>query len=255
MKNIAIIGAGVSGLRAALGLSGTHRITLFEKSPSVGGRVASRRFGDHSINHGASQFDGSELLAGDLYAERLSKQLSFTGAATELPKGMRDILLGHPHLSVYFKTKVSRIFSDLSLQLESGEIKSFDHIIITAPVPQAREMLDEFILPEITYSKQISFIGVQNDGPVKRMLSEEDSELFFDESEDKIRHHAERVFGNCADLDLKKWRYSRVVKGYTEYFYEHKRDIFICGDAFDPQEKFHLGSAWRSGLMMARRVL
>ena len=255
MKNIAIIGAGISGLRAALGLCGTHKISLFEKSPSVGGRLATRRFGDHFINHGASQFDGSEYLSGDFYAARLTNQLSFMGPATELPKGMRDILLPHTHLSVYFKTKVSRVFNDLSVRLESGEIHSFDQIIVTAPVPQVREMLGELILPEISYTKQISFIGIQNHEPVKLMLSEEDSELLFEESEEKIRLHAERIFGSISDLDLKKWRYSRVHRGHKDYFYEHTKDILICGDAFDPQQQFHLGSAWRSGLMTARRVL
>ncbi len=255
MKNIAIIGAGISGLRAALGLSGSHRITLFEKSPSVGGRLATRRYGDYYINHGASQFDGHENLSGDLYAERFTKHLKLKDAATELPKAMRDILLGHPHFTIHFKARVTRIFDDLSLQLENGEIKSFDQIIITAPVPQAREMLNELILPEVTYTKQISYIGIQDDEPVKLMLSEQDSELIFDETDEKIRMHADRLFGSTTDLDLKKWRYSRVLKGHKDYFYEHSKDILICGDAFDPQQQFHLGSAWRSGLMTARRVL
>jgi predicted NAD/FAD-dependent oxidoreductase len=255
MKNIAIIGAGISGLRAALELCGTHKISLYEKSPSVGGRLASRRFGQISINHGASTFTGLEYLAGDAFADRFKDQLSLNGPATDLPKGMRDILLAHSNLSVHFKTKVSRINRDLSLELETGEVLSFDHIIITAPVPQVREMLGEILLPEISYTKQISFIGIVNDSPVKCMLTEQDSEKFFEASEQSIRLHADKIFGSTVGLDVKKWRYSRVLNGHKDYFYEPTKNIHVCGDAFDPHQNFHLGSAWRSGVMTARRVL
>ncbi len=40
MKNIAIIGSGISGLTAAYLLSKTHRVTVFEKSAVIGGHTA-----------------------------------------------------------------------------------------------------------------------------------------------------------------------------------------------------------------------
>ena len=255
MKKIAIIGTGISGLRAAFELAGNHEVSLFEKSSSVGGRIATRRFENTSINHGASNFDGIELLEGDPLAQKLKEHLSLLGAATELPKAMRDLLQPRPKLSFHFKTKISHVNKDLTIEIENGETLGFDEVIITAPVPQARELLREKILPEITYTKQISFIGMNDSGPVKWMLSEDDSDKIFDESEETIRAHADRIFGSTAGLDCKKWRYSRVHKGYPNYFFEHTNNIFICGDAFNPQQTFHLGSAWRSGLMTARRVL
>ena len=40
MKNIAIVGAGLSGLTSAYLLSKKHRVTMFEKNPSIGGHTA-----------------------------------------------------------------------------------------------------------------------------------------------------------------------------------------------------------------------
>ncbi len=40
MKNIAIIGSGISGLTAAYLLSKKHRVTVFEKNSSIGGHTA-----------------------------------------------------------------------------------------------------------------------------------------------------------------------------------------------------------------------
>lgn len=255
MKKIAIIGAGISGLRAALELVGTHDISMFEKSPSVGGRVATRRFESTHINHGAASFDGFELLQGDAIADQLKEQLTLSGAATELPKAMRDLLLGGKNFSFRLKTKISRVNKDLTIEVENGEPEKFDRIIITAPVPQACEVLGVSILPEVSYTKQISFIGMGPDGPVKWMMTEDDSDRLFDESEETIRLSADKFFGSTAGLDLKKWRYSRVIQGFNDYFFEHEENIFICGDAFSPHQEFHLGSAWRSGFMTARRVL
>lgn len=254
MRNIAIIGAGISGLRAALELSGKHHITLFEKSPSVGGRLATRRIGDIPVNHGAEMFHGMEHLVNDPFAEKFRNYLPLSGAATDLPKAMRDYLLRNPQVKMPFNSKVIDA-SKNNLQLENGDLQSFDRIIITAPIPQVRLILKESILSEVTYSKQILFIGTSENEAVKISLSEEDSERIFEESDEIIRRHADFLIGENSDLDLKKWRYSRVKKGHKGFFYQFTPEILICGDAFDPEEKFNLGSAWKSGLMAARSIL
>ena len=66
MKNIAIIGAGMTGLSLAYNLQ-EHNITIFDKSWRPGGRVSTRKHDhllfDHgahyiSLNHNVSQLRG-----------------------------------------------------------------------------------------------------------------------------------------------------------------------------------------------------
>ncbi len=256
MKSIAIVGAGIAGLRAGLELSKIHKVTLYEKSPSVGGRVASRRFGSAVVNHGAANFDGMDYLENDSLAEKFRSEFDFTEAATKLPKAMRDMLLESPNLSVHFNSKISSISYQCELKNESGLENSYDAVIITAPIPQVRELLGIQILPGIYYSKQILFIGTENDMPVRLELPGEFSEDFFEEEEELIRKRAEDLFSySLSGLFLKKWRYSRVLNGSKNYFYQHNPKIIIAGDAFDPGGHHHLGASWISGLMAARNFL
>lgn len=56
MINIAIIGAGLSGLTAANILKDHANITIFEKSRSVSGRMSTRRAEPYFFDHGAQYF-------------------------------------------------------------------------------------------------------------------------------------------------------------------------------------------------------
>ena len=53
---IAVVGAGLSGLVVAHGLSREHDVTVFEKSHGVGGRIATRYAGGCEFDHGAQFF-------------------------------------------------------------------------------------------------------------------------------------------------------------------------------------------------------
>lgn len=55
-QNIAIIGAGLSGLIAAHALKTDYNVTLFDKSRGVGGRMSTRYAGDYEFDHGAQYF-------------------------------------------------------------------------------------------------------------------------------------------------------------------------------------------------------
>ena len=57
MMRIAVLGAGISGLVCARALAqGGHHVTVWEKSRSLGGRCATRKFGDHVVDHGVQYF-------------------------------------------------------------------------------------------------------------------------------------------------------------------------------------------------------
>ncbi|MFM8654886.1 MAG: FAD-dependent oxidoreductase, partial [Verrucomicrobiota bacterium] len=55
--NIGILGAGISGLVCGRALkTAGHQVTVLEKSRSLGGRCATRKFGDHVVDHGLQYF-------------------------------------------------------------------------------------------------------------------------------------------------------------------------------------------------------
>ena len=56
MKNVAVIGAGITGATLANLLKKKVTITVFEKSRGVGGRMATRRADPFQFNHGAQYF-------------------------------------------------------------------------------------------------------------------------------------------------------------------------------------------------------
>ena len=256
MKSIAIIGAGIAGLRAGLELSKIHEVTIYEKSPSVGGRVASRRFSTDVVNHGAESFDGLDYLSHDPLLKKFHDDFDFSAAATRLPKAMRDFFLESSHSSILFNTKISRINDQGHVRSEQGNEIPYDSIIITAPLPQVRELLGENILPDITYSKQILFIGIENVKPIRLELPLELSESLFDLDELFIRKKSEELFFRSVEnLTITKWRYSRISSGSLDPYYVYNPKIIIAGDAFDPGGNHHLGAAWISGQMAARRIL
>ena len=53
---IAIIGAGISGLTAAIVLSEIADVTLYEKSRGAGGRICTRYSDPYNFDHGAQFF-------------------------------------------------------------------------------------------------------------------------------------------------------------------------------------------------------
>ena len=56
MQNVAVIGAGITGITLANLLQKKVNITVFEKSRGVGGRMATRRAEPYQFNHGTQYF-------------------------------------------------------------------------------------------------------------------------------------------------------------------------------------------------------
>ncbi|MBS4103988.1 FAD-dependent oxidoreductase, partial [Tsukamurella paurometabola] len=72
--HIGIIGAGLSGLSAALHLLGAgHQVTVVERSPQVGGRAGTERVRGHVIDPGASVLTMPELVFDALAAGGLDR--------------------------------------------------------------------------------------------------------------------------------------------------------------------------------------
>lgn len=260
MRKLAIIGTGLAGLRAGLALAQVPNVALsyFEKSPSVGGRVATRRFAGSFVNHGAPVFeDLAKVHELDPEAKKFQTELEFSREATALPKAMREHLVKEfgERVSFHFNTRVKTVTSLGVVTLEDGGQQQFDHVIITAPLPQIREMLGTAVLPQITYDKRVLFIGVNPQGPVRLELSRVWSEAHFELPDSELRTEAQQFLEqDLSGLDLKKWRYAEVRQGLAQSHYSFAPTITLAGDAFDPILQHRASAAWLSGLAAAQAL-
>lgn len=164
--DVLIIGAGMAGLCAARELRAAGReVVLLEKGRGVGGRMASRRIGDATFDHGAQFFTTR--------AERfqaLVATLQSAGAAAEWCHGFSGHEDGHVRwrgaptmnavakalageLVINTKTRVAslrRAGDFWQAETTTGEIFMARAAVLTPPVPQALALLEEVALaPEM----------------------------------------------------------------------------------------------------------
>ncbi len=174
MKNIAIIGAGLSGLVLGKRLREYANVTIFEKSRGVSGRLATRTIGDYEFDHGA-QFLTSRSKA---FKKFLAPYIE-SGYVTEwLPHVItleadrkfytrpwfEPHFVGSPAMTslckklaedqnIEFQVHISELTQgDNGWLLQAEDLKietKFDWVISTAPAPQTRELLGGFIPEEL----------------------------------------------------------------------------------------------------------
>jgi predicted NAD/FAD-dependent oxidoreductase len=173
---ILIIGAGIAGLTAAQVFKQADQpVLVLDKGRSVGGRMATRRFGGGRFDHGAQYFTGR--------SERFKKWISewqAAGVVTEWARGFamghyQPPALGHPRyrgldgmttitkylardLDVRVDTNVVSVSKDNNqwlIHTKSGKQFRGHALLLTPPVPQSLDLL---------YNGQVSLPDdVQND--------------------------------------------------------------------------------------------
>ena len=161
-RSCVVIGAGMSGLMAAHRLQEAGwSVTVLDKGRGVGGRMSTRRFDGGSFDHGAQFFTArSDEFKG------LVAGWQDAGAAEEWSRGFADAggnpnPDGHPRyrgaegmtsipkhlardLDVRTGEKVVRVDEDggtWRVATESGTEVSGDALVVTAPMPQALEIM------------------------------------------------------------------------------------------------------------------
>lgn len=147
---IGVIGGGMSGLIAARKLqSEGHDVDIIEKSRSVGGRMATRRIGEGQADHGAVYFTVRDegfnhevqqwVSAGvvkEWFADPHPKYVGVDGM-NKLAKHLAD------GLHVRLQEKVVNISAkDQGLAVIDSSEHDYDAVILTAPLPQAMELLE-----------------------------------------------------------------------------------------------------------------
>ena len=165
---VAVVGAGVAGLRAAALLSAHARVVVFEKSRGFGGRLATRREGGFSFDHGAPYFRArdpefvayvADLAARGILAPWRARFAEIDGNAIDVRASWDEAdphYVGVPGMSaigrhmaqgldVRLETRIVATQAEgagWSLVTEGGEKHGpFDALVLALPAPQAQTLL------------------------------------------------------------------------------------------------------------------
>ena len=178
---VIVVGAGLSGLTAARRIAGHgHEVTVLDKGRSSGGRCATRRIGDATLDHGAQFFTVRSAEFANITENWLS-----AGVAREWCRGFgaND---GHPrycgtngmttitkHLATGLDVRcssmvfsVERTMSHWKVNLDDGTAFDADAVVITCPIPQSMSLLanTDLGIPDgirtIEYDKTIAALVV-----------------------------------------------------------------------------------------------
>jgi renalase len=157
--DLLVIGAGMAGLCAAAACQKAGRnVVVIDKGRGLGGRMATRRMGDATFDHGA-QF----ITARDPRFAALLEEARAAGAASEWCNGFAGRSDGHPRwrgtpgmtglarflangLEVVQEKQVTAVRLDKdrwSVAMADGETWSARAVILTAPVPQSVKLLED----------------------------------------------------------------------------------------------------------------
>ncbi|MCH2179564.1 MAG: FAD-dependent oxidoreductase [Mariniblastus sp.] len=174
VPKVGIVGAGLAGLFAARTLQDHGlKVTLFDKSRGVGGRMATRRVeGQGTFDHGAQYFTAKDprfvryvesWLEQGVVAKWPDQQLGQDQKIVVLEEGKqptesspRDRFVGAPamnsickhlatNLEIHLQTRVAKILSgETGLELLGDDARSlgtFDCLLVTAPAPQSVDLV------------------------------------------------------------------------------------------------------------------
>lgn len=156
--DVLIVGTGVSGLVAARELQRAGlRVLLVDKGKGLGGRLASRRIGAASFDHGA-QF----ITARDARFAAILEDAARVGDLTEWCQGFGSSTDGHTRwrgkpamtsfakhlardLTIQTETQVSAVKqadNGYTIETITGAIYSAAAVLLTPPVPQSLALLE-----------------------------------------------------------------------------------------------------------------
>lgn len=205
--DVAVVGAGVSGLAAAWRLArGGMKCTVFEKSRGLSGRAATRRRDGHRYDHGANFFQLEDPVIADLLRNQLSAEglveipggiHTFDGAGRVFPGDpvrnavpkwtYRDgismlgkkLLEASPGVEVVRPTRIVNLGRDAAgwwvEDEEGGRHGAWKRLVLSLPSPQAAELLrasgiDDALadrLEAVAYHSQFSLILGYDAPPVR----------------------------------------------------------------------------------------
>lgn len=185
---VVVVGAGIAGLMAGQSLSNSgHDVVVVDKGRSPGGRIATRRIDDATLDHGAQFF----TVRDSLFESHVSEWIA-SGVVTEWCRGFDTTAQnndGYPrYRGVHGMTDIAKHLaqgldvrcntlafsiargatSKWQLKIDDGSVLDADAIIVTCPLPQAYVLLvtADIELPEsmlrTEYDRTICLLAVLN---------------------------------------------------------------------------------------------
>lgn len=149
--NTVVVGAGIAGLSLARVLRDAGaRLTVFEKSRGVGGRLATKRVGEAVFDQGAQYFTAREPA----FVEQVQAWRA-AGVVEPWPGGDPARYIGRPSMTAVAKalaegvdikrehkvTAVGRCGDHWCVDVEDHGCVRAERLLLTAPVPQTLAML------------------------------------------------------------------------------------------------------------------
>jgi len=185
---VVVVGAGIAGLMAAQALvKNGHYVIVVDKGRSPGGRLATRRIDDATLDHGAQFF----TVRDSLFESHVSEWIA-SGVVTEWCRGFDTTAQnndGYPryrgvrgmtdiakHLANGLDVRCNTLAFSIArgttskwqLKIDDGSVLDADAIIVTCPLPQAYALLVTagIELPEsmlrTEYDRTICLLAVLN---------------------------------------------------------------------------------------------
>ena len=163
-QNIAIVGAGISGLSAARKLIEKHNVTIFDKSRGVGGRMSTRYSEAYEFDHGAQYFTAKDKRFKMILSSETFEDVIKPWDSRAFYKKENDLIpdtggfryVSYPRMNSFAKklskglnislnSNVSSIHKDKEkwvLETADGKVyRGFDLVILALPNQQAISLM------------------------------------------------------------------------------------------------------------------
>jgi predicted NAD/FAD-dependent oxidoreductase len=266
-----IIGAGLTGLQLAKQQQAAgKKVLILEKSKGLGGRIATRRIDKMGFDHGALKLNPPD------HFEKLFQELNLKPSTLEngiyLAGGMNNLAktmaAGLEILREKKVTQLKRMDDQWQLNCEDQSVFTANEVILTAPVPQAIELLyaskidldKEHPIGKISYTKAIIVLAVMKKEIAEAFnlpnhkvfpmnlrklhprgivvqFSPDFSENHFEKTDAEITSEVFNELKNSPidqseieKYEVKKWRYSLPLTIYQERFLEVAPRLILTGD-------------------------
>ena len=240
MKNICVIGTGISGATISNLLSKKYKVDVFDKAKGVGGRSAFRRYlsnvgFDHGLQYISPKTKNFKKFLNNLIRKKIVKKwvgshkfynekvlenknhikLIGTKGNNSISKHLLRNINCHFGFELY---KVQKVKKNWKLTFLNGEVKYYEGLIITAPFPQVKKLTKKFLF-NFFKNKKIKMNANLTVMVVLKKTKNEISSYFFD---DKIlgwaaKENSKKRFKYKYDLWTLQSTYAWANRNFSKY--------------------------------------